>query len=238
LAGDLLPAILLASLAGGSILLGAALAAVPRLASGWIEEEFRHTVIAFGAGALFAAIALVLVPEGAERLAPPWVLLAFALGGLAAFAADKALARRGGHAAQFMAMMLDYVPEALAMGALIAGQADTALLLALVIALQNLPESFNAYREIDQPEGPGRRRLLLLFALMVPVGPACAVLGLLFLGDAPALLGAIMLFSAGGILYLMLQDVAPQVPLDRAWGPPLGGVAGFLLGLAGHLTIG
>lgn len=42
-----------------------------------------------------------------------------------------------------------------------------------------------------------------------------------------------MLFAAGGILYLTFQDIAPQVPLARHRGPPLGAMAGFALGLAG-----
>ena len=46
-----------------------------------------------------------------------------------------------------------------------------------------------------------------------------------------------MLLSAGGILYLIFEDIAPQAPLERAWAPPLGAVAGFTLGLVGHLLI-
>lgn len=42
-----------------------------------------------------------------------------------------------------------------------------------------------------------------------------------------------MLSAAGEILYLTFQDLAPQAKLDRHWAPPLGAVAGFLLGLIG-----
>ena len=44
-----------------------------------------------------------------------------------------------------------------------------------------------------------------------------------------------MLFASGGILYSVFQDIAPQVPLQRHWAPPLGAVAGFLLGMIGQL---
>jgi ZIP family zinc transporter len=51
-------------------------------------------------------------------------------------------------------------------------------------------------------------------------------------------LAAIMLFAAGGILYLIFQDIAPQARLERHWGPPLGAVAGFLMGMLGHGLLG
>jgi ZIP family zinc transporter len=226
-------AILLATLAGASIPLGAWAARFETLLPGWLTEEFRHTVIAFGGGALFSAVALVLVPEGSARLTPPVTLACFAAGGVVFGFVDFLLARSGGKDSQFLAMMLDYLPEAMALGAMLAGDPQTALLLAGLIALQNLPESFNAWREMTRSAVPPR--LFLVFLLMVPLGPIAAILGLVVLAETPGALGMIMVFSAGGILYLIFEDVAPQVPLEQKWGPPLGAVAGFLLGLAGHL---
>ncbi|SFU01231.1 zinc transporter, ZIP family [Sedimentitalea nanhaiensis] len=227
----------LATLAGASIPIGAALSTYDRFLPGWLQEEFRHSVVAFGGGALMSAVALVLVPEGAARLAIAPTLVWFALGGLAFFLIDRTLAARGGHAAQFLAMMLDYVPEAMALGALLADNLELAILMAVLIALQNLPEGFNAFREMAQDGGASRMRLLVLFVFMVPIGPLAAHLGRTYLADHPAHLGAVMMFASGGILYLLFEDVAPQVPLERHWAPPLGAVAGFGLGLAGHMMV-
>jgi ZIP family zinc transporter len=58
------------------------------------------------------------------------------------------------------------------------------------------------------------------------------------LADVPQVLGGVMIFAAGGILYLLFEDVAPQARLERHWAPPLGAVGGFLLGYAGHLATG
>jgi len=44
-----------------------------------------------------------------------------------------------------------------------------------------------------------------------------------------------MLFSAGGILYLIFQDITPQAKLKNHWFPALGAVAGFLLGVIGYM---
>jgi ZIP family zinc transporter len=224
-------------LAGAAIPAGAALARVERLLPGWAREELRHTVMAFGAGALLAAVALVLVPEGSRRLTTGAALGWFAAGGMFFLAADLLLARLGGRASQFMAMLLDYIPEALALGALIAGEPGTAVLVAVLIAIQNLPEGFNAWRELQVDAPVPRKWLPWLFVLVVPLGPIAAAVGLFVIADTGWVLGAVMLFAAGGILYLIFQDIAPQVPLERHWSPPLGAVAGFGLGLAGHMLI-
>ncbi len=227
----------LATAAGASIPVGASLA-MHRfgILPGWAESEARHGVIAFGAGALLAAVALVLVPEGSERLSAGAVLFWFLAGAIAFALADWALAKQGGRAAQFMAMMMDYLPEAMALGALVTGDVASALLVAGLIALQNLPEGFNAMREMTKP-GDGRAgHLMFLFVLVVPLGPLAALLGL-SLDPASPVTGAVMLLASGGILYLMFQDIAPQVALETSWLPPFGAVLGFVLGLAGHLMV-
>ena len=230
-------ALLLAALAGVTIPLGALAATWERCLPGWLDAELRHAVLAFGGGALFSAIALVLVPEGVARLQPVGALLWFLGGGVFFCVLDRRIKARGGGSAQLMAMLLDFVPEAMALGALIAGDFDVAVLMAGIIALQNLPEGFNAYRELIET-GLRRQRVLVLFLALVPLGPLAAWIGLSFLTERPAVLGAAMLFAAGGILYLIFEDIAPGVPLEKAWAPPLGAVAGFGLGLAGHLMVG
>ena len=143
-------------LAGIAIPAGAFLARFDRLLPGWMLEEFRHTVIAFGGGALLSAVALVLVPEGIDRLNAVTALVLFGLGGLVFGLLDHHLSQGKGRTAQFMAMMLDYVPEAMALGAMLVGEPEIAFLLAGLIALQNLPEGFNAWREMtDAGPRPG-----------------------------------------------------------------------------------
>jgi ZIP family zinc transporter len=228
--------LLLATLAGLSIPVGAFLAQAERLLPDWSRTELRHTVIAVGGGALLSAVALVLLPEAADRLAALPLLTAFVAGGVVFFLLDRALSRQGTHAAQFLAMMLDYLPEAMALGAVVTVRPDLAILTAGIIALQNLPEGFAAWRELHG-SASHPRRIVMLFVLMVPAGPAAAAVGLFVLAAQPAILGAIMAFSSGGILYLLFEDVAPSVRLENDGAPPLGAVAGFAIGLAGHLAI-
>lgn len=234
---ELQTAALYAGLAGAAIPLGALAAHIEQLRPHWLEEEFRHSVIAFGGGVLFAAIALVLVPEGLKQLPGATALLAFGGGGLVFFFIDRLIERYGGAGGQFMAMLLDFVPEAMAMGAMFAAEKTAGLLLVILIALQNFPEGFNAFREIKAASHFKAPTILFLFCALLFLGPLAAWIGYAFLHPYPEFLGGIMLFSAGGILYLTFQDIAPQAYLERSWAPPLGAVTGFMLGLTGQIVL-
>jgi ZIP family zinc transporter len=223
--------------AGITMPLGGFLARIENVRPAWLESELRHSVTAFGGGVLIAAIALVLVPKGMQALPAAGVMVAFGGGGVVFFLIDRAIERHGGGAAQLLAMLLDFVPESLALGAMLAVDAAAGLLLALLIALQNLPEGFNAYRELvsggkNRPAG-----VLAAFCACVLLGPLAAVTGHLWLADQPRVIGAVMLFAAGGIFYLVFEDIAPQAKLARHWAPPLGAVAGFMLGMLGHALL-
>ena len=194
-------------------------------------------VVAFGGGALLAAVSLVLVPDGAEKLSVGWAAFAFTAGGITFFCLDRLIAKQGGSSAQLLAMMLDYVPEAIALGAALAVGGSAGYLLALLIALQNLPEGFNAFREMVANGVHIPRNLLLVFCCLPLVGALSAWLGHAHGASYPELLGGLMLFAASGIIYLLFEDIAPQVPLEKQWAPPLGAVAGFQIGLIGHLLI-
>jgi ZIP family zinc transporter len=111
-------------------------------------------------------------------------------------------------------------------------------LLALLIGLQNLPEGFNAYRELINIKKSDSKKTLLVMGSLVLLGPIAGLLGYFFLSDQETILGAIMLFSSGGILYLIFQDIAPQSHLKRHWAPPLGAVLGFCLALFAEMITG
>lgn len=221
--------------AGAAIPVGGLIARIERFRRRWLEQELRHTVIAFGGGALLSAVALVLVPEGIRHVSAWTASIAFACGGLAFMGLDVLLAKRGTSASQLVAMLADFVPEAVALGASLAMGSQSALLLAILIGMQNLPEGFNAYRELVGQLKP--RRVILVFCVFALFGPVAGLLGFFFLAGFPTLVAILMLSSAGGILYLIFQDIAPQASLKRHWSPPLGAVAGFLLGLIGHMLV-
>lgn len=227
---------LIALTAGSAMPLGGFLASRKNVLPRWLEAELRHTIVAAGGGVLIAAVALVLVPEGSARTSPLLASACVLAGGVFTLFVDRALARHGGHFGMLTAMLLDYLPESLALGALFVDKGSAVVLLGILIGVQNLPEGFNAQRELQRAGMPPRRILWFFFAL-TPLGPLLALLGWQALAEQPELLGGTLLFAAGGILYLTFQDIAPQVPLKNRWAPPLGAVAGFIIGLAGNMLL-
>ncbi|MGM0628118.1 MAG: ZIP family metal transporter [Candidatus Fermentibacterota bacterium] len=224
-------------IAGAASFFGGALARLEGSAETVGKQRLVHGVVAFGGGVLVAAVAFALAPVGMANLPPAGLAAAFCLGGVAFCVLDALIARRGGSRAQFMAMLMDFVPEAIALGALFGHDHRAGILLALFIGAQNLPEGFNAYREsVANRVGP-RAALITLLSVSL-LGPAAGCMGFLFLQDLPVLTAFIMSFAAGGILYLIFQDIAPQSRFARHWTPPLGAVLGFVVGMVGKQVLG
>ena len=231
---DLLIELLIGTTAAGlCILVGAGLANIKRAARG---DQLPHFVIAFGGGVLIGAVALVLVPDGVDHLPNPFAAIgALLLGGASFMALDRYQAKRKRSMPQFVAMGADFLPESLALGGIFAADGGGAVLLAVLIGLQNLPEGFNAWRELAV--NIRATKALGLLVVLALLGPVCGVIGWYWLVDHDATLGGIMLFAAGGILYLTFQDIAPESRLEQHWTPTLGAVVGFALALLGALLL-
>lgn len=228
----------LTTTAGACIPLGGFIASFEHVRTRWLEQELRHFLIALGGGILLGAVSVVLVPEGVTSMQGSMLAIPIVFaGGLVFFLIERALGLRRREAPQVMGMLLDYVPEAIALGGLVALDSAAAPLLALLIGLQNLPEGFNAFRELHALKQRTARRTLLIMGSLVLIGPVAGLLGFFLLSEFPAVLGAIMLFASGGILYLIFQDIAPQSRLKRHWAPPLGAVAGFSIALFGDMLV-
>ena len=231
------PVVLVAWLAGLAAVAGALAAHWEGSAETEGKRELIHGVVAFGGGILVAAVAFALTPMGMDLLSPWSMAAMFLAGGLVFCTLEVWLSRRGGSRAQLTAMMLDFVPEAIALGAVFGHDPRLGILLALFICVQNLPEGFNAYRELAHAGTKPRVALLTLLVISL-LGPLGAGAGYVLLHDKMVLTAAIMAFAAGGILYLVFQDIAPQARMRRHWTPALGAVLGFMVGMAGEQILG
>jgi ZIP family zinc transporter len=233
---DVLLAIFYGLFAGLMIPAGGYLASIERIQPNWLEEEVRHSVIAFGGGILVSAVAFVLVPEALDLL-PLWAALLTFFAGGAVFALLEHLQKQNASKnAQFIAMLTDFVPEAASLGAMMAARTPEAALLAFLIGAQNLPEAFNAWRELQAGDHPVRR-IMRIFLTLSLLGPAAVLLGYFFLADQPLLTGAIMMTAAGGILFLTFQDIAVKAHLEYRQAPSLAALFGFALGMVGHALV-
>jgi len=224
---DLVLILVLTTAAAACMPLGGLLASIEHIRPKWLENELRHFIIAFGGGLLLGAAFEVLLPKGSEMVGHPTAaILAFLAGGFLIFLLERSLGLHRHEAPQLTGMLVDFIPETIALGGLAATEPRLAMVLALVIGLQNLPEGFNAYRDLASSRSVPRGKVLRYMAWLVPIGPAAGLLAHYGLGEHPRTLGTIMLMAAGGIVYLMFQDIAPQSKLRRAWAPPLGAVLG------------
>ncbi len=226
----------LALLAGLAIPAGAWVSSIPSIRTACRSHDIDSFVSYFGGGALLAAIALVLVPYGIEHVTMLPASAAFLLGGLLFWQINSRLQRSGSTAAQFIGMLLDFVPEAILLGAAAATGSPIVYLLAAMIALQNMPEGFAAYQAMRNSSG-SNRKLWLMFLAVPLAGPFAAWLGFTWLSANEALAGQVMLFCSGGILYLIFDDIAPRAHLKNHEFPAIGAVSGFLLGLVGMMFI-
>jgi len=201
-----------------------------------VKFEITHTMMSFGAGIILSAVALVLIPKGMEELTVLPMATSFLAGTLIFVFIDWLLSKKGGQMATLLAMIMDFIPESIALGAVFAIEPKMAILLAGFIGLQNLPEAFNSYRDLVQ-SGFSAKKTLVIFFFLSFSGVAGGLTGHFFLSDYPDLTAHLMTFASGGILYLLIQDVIPESKLSNSHLTSLGASFGFLVGLIGEKLI-
>lgn len=210
----MLEAALWGLISAGSLLVGAAIALAVRPGA-----RVVGLTIAFGGGALIAAVAYELVLEGFDASAR-WATLGFVGGALAFYLGDLLIDRRGGHgrksmegamnlaegaAAIVLGTVLDGIPESFVLGASL--RIDEAVPIAVLVAVfvSNVPESLSATTGLRQG-GWTRVRLFALWSAVVAVSVVSAVAGWWVLGSMGAGGGAFALGFAAGALLVMLSD--------------------------------
>ncbi|MBU0673536.1 MAG: divalent cation transporter [Proteobacteria bacterium] len=236
---DLIKIIMYSFFSGVTVFLGGLLSKYfeSNFHDGFVKDEILHTSIAFGGGIIVAAVAFVLVPEGMRLLPLVPMAVIFLTGAILFFYLDRFIEKKGGTISQLLAMLMDFVPEAIALGAIFATDNKLGLLLAIFIGLQNFPESFNSYLDLRNSGYSSRKCLIILFLLSFS-GVISATSGYYLLSTLPKLTASMMLFSSGGILYLIFQDIAPMSKLTKSWFPALGASLGFLVGMIGQKILG
>lgn len=201
------------------------------------KRELTHGIIALGGGILISGVAFALLPKAMVELSPMNLGIMFCAGGLLFCLLDAHLSRNGGTKAQFMAMLMDFLPEALALGAVFGQDHRLGVLLSAFIGAQNLPEGFNTFLELRNSNIRSRAALTTLLAVSL-LGPVAACFGYFFFQDQAKITASIMAFAGGGIMYLVFQDIAPQSKMKKHWIPALGAVLGFTIGMIGNQVVG
>jgi len=230
--------ILFSGIAGVTVFIGGILAHYfnHHIKESPVKYEITHTLMSFGAGIILSAVALVLIPKGMEELELVPMASSFLVGAILFMLLDRYLSKKGGRMATLLAMMMDFVPESIALGAVFAIDLRLATFLAVLIGLQNLPEAFNSYRELIL-SGFTTRKTLVIFFFLSFFGIIGALTGHFLLSNHQALTAHLMTFASGGILYLLIQDIIPEGKLEKNYLTSLGATLGFLVGVIGDKLV-
>ena len=230
--------VLFSLIAGSTVFIGGLLSYYfeNRVHNRVLKELTLHYLIAFATGIMISAISFVLVPKGMENLSIFLALFLFLFGGIAFYFIDLYIQKNRQSMPQVLAMLLDFVPESIALGAVFVYDHKTGILLSVFIALQNLPESFNSYLELKRLKHSSKKALWLLFYLSF-VGLFFSLIGYFFLEDSINITSSLMLFSAGGIMYIIFQDIAPLLQYKKKKTIAFGVNLGFVIGMLGEALV-
>ncbi len=221
-----------ACIAGSTILLGAWTAYLVNhhVPDKEFKYEIIHGMMALGAGVILAAITLVFIPKALKELDMMPLAITFVLGAIGFAVLDYSIDKRGGSMATLVAMVMDYLPESIVVGALYVADKQSALLLSIIIAVQNFPEAFCALRELKE-NGLSLNRIAIILGVIVILGLGCTYIGSNFFAGNPQMTAYLMAFASGGVLYLLVQDIIPVTKLKNTYAPSLGAALGYLIGL-------
>ena len=237
----MLEAALWGLLTAGSLWVGAAIATYGRPRDRWIG-----LAMAFGAGALIAAVAYELVNEAFDtdlELAAS----GFACGALAFYVGDWLIDRRGGHGRKSMGgehqlagsadaivlgTVLDGIPESFVLGASLLQEGVVPIAVVVAVFVSNVPEALSGTTGLLEA-GWTRVRIFAMWSVVVAASVLAAIAGWALLDAMPTAGGAFVLAFAGGALIVMLADTL--VPEAFELGGREAGLLtalGFALGFA------
>jgi ZIP family zinc transporter len=221
----------------GSLLIGAALAAP--LAG---RRRVVAHAMAFGAGTLVSAIAYELIPESSLQH-KGGIGVAFALGALVYYGADRIIDRQGGHtrqdlapeqakagsgAAMFLGALLDGIPETYVLGISLAtgGAVNIALVTAVFVA--NIPEGIAGTTSL-RTAGYSNRRIYVMWSVLAVVCALMALLGYLFARSQHVDGIYSEAFAAGAVLTMLADSMIPESYEHGGRAVGLTVVAGYLV---------
>lgn len=222
--------------------------------SGEEKPRFQKAVLGFAAGVMTAAsVWSLLIPAieqvEEEGVLPGWLPAAagMLLGVVFLAVLDERIPRlrreeRGlwrKHSLLMTAITLHNIPEGMAVGlafALVASGENLAgaAALALGIGIQNFPEGMAIALPLQQ-QGLSRRQAFLGGMLSGSVEPVFGVLVVLVAVSARAAMPWLLSFSAGAMLYVVVEELIPQA---HSRAGTCGFVVGFLLMMILDVALG
>lgn len=210
----MLEALLWGLVTASSLWLGAAIASYARP-----SQKMIGLAMAFGAGALIAAVAYELVIDAFEsdlRLAT----IGFACGGLTFYVGDVLIGRMGGEGRKSMTgqsqlagsasaivlgTVLDGIPESFVLGSSLLEESAVPIAVVVGVFVSNVPEALSGSAGLLQA-GWTRMRVFRMWTYVVAASVAATVLGFELVDELGSSGGAFVTAYAAGALIVMLAD--------------------------------
>lgn len=181
---------------------------------GSLSKKTEGFLVAMAGGALIVSVMAELLEPASEKT-QLWLLLGvFGLGAVVFTAVDTFIDRRVGEdsgAGLMAAIVLDGIPENLALGVVLITAEPTAVLaLAGSIFLSNLPEAAGGARDMKQ-NGRDAKTVLLMWSGAALVLSLSAIAGYLTLSPMQQTpLALIQAFAAGAVVSSLATEVFPK----------------------------
>jgi ZIP family zinc transporter len=195
------------ALAASSLVIGALLS----VARDW-PERLVGLVLAFGAGALIAAVSFELAEEGVEIGGAGAVGIGFAAGAITYFVLDGLVERGRSDPASALALgaFLDGIPEQLVLGLGLAAGDEISIGLLGAIFVSNLPEAIGSAADM-RAEGRRRETILRLWIAVAVVCTLASVAGYAIADSLSGELeGGFNGFAAGALLVMLADSMIPE----------------------------
>jgi len=207
-----------------------------------IKEKIIGDFVAFGAGALIAALSFGLLEESYQLSGLYHTLLFFFLGGVLFVFGDYLIIKLGGRGhkehykteetegwAIVLGAILDGIPESLALGvALLVGK-GLGLLMMIAIFLSNFPEGISSAYDLLKA-GQAKKKILSTWFLVALSGFVFVILGYTIFGHIPqTILGITEAIAAGALLSMIASTMMPQAYKESGFAASLLTVWGFLI---------
>ena len=195
------------ALAASSLVIGALLS----IARDW-PEQLVGLVLAFGAGALIAAVSFELAEEGIQIGGAGAVGIGFAVGAVTYFVLDGLVERGRSDPASALALgaFLDGIPEQLVLGLGLAAGDKISIGLLGAIFVSNLPEAIGSAADM-RAEGRRRETILRLWIAVAVVCTLASVAGYAIADSLSGELeGGFNGFAAGALLVMLADSMIPE----------------------------
>ncbi len=206
-------------------------------------------IMAFGVGALISSVAFELVVPALEDADGWLVALSMAVGSLAFFFGDRAIASMGGSNRKnpegsddsdeddggglgiVLGTVLDGIPESAVLGMSLVGGGGVSVALLAGIWVSNFPESLGSTVNLVK-SGWAKSKIRMMWWGIAAISAISAGIGFLVVDNVDSASGAVVsAFAAGALLTMIADEMAPEAYERSQIYAGLATVVGFTFAL-------